>query len=154
MNKKPRITATETSNKFSNLTIDDPPAPRDDGNEDVTSPLPSNTPNAPRFRPPPPITIDNITNSAAFLKNLQQMTNENFMGRVVGKGLRVYPQTPQAYHTIRSYADKEKLETYTHQLSEEKEIKAVIRGMPPICHLRRLLTHFMNWTSQSTTATS
>ncbi|GFR00680.1 RNA-directed DNA polymerase from mobile element jockey [Trichonephila clavata] len=130
MNKKPRITAAETSNKFSNLTIDDPPAPRDDENEDVTSPLPSNTPNAPRFRPPPPITIDNITNSAAFLKNLQQMTNENFMGRVVGKGLRVYPQTPQAYHTIRNYADKEKLETYTHQLSEEKELKAVIRGMP------------------------
>ncbi|GFQ79447.1 nucleic-acid-binding protein from transposon X-element [Trichonephila clavata] len=58
------------------------------------------------------------------------MTKEYFMGRVIGKGLRVYPKTPQAYHTIRSYTDKEKLETYTYQLSEEKELKAVIRGMP------------------------
>ncbi|GFT92313.1 nucleic-acid-binding protein from transposon X-element [Trichonephila clavipes] len=52
------------------------------------------------------------------------------MGRVIGKGLRVYPKTPQAYHTIRNYIDKEKLEAYTYQLSEEKELKAVIRGMP------------------------
>ncbi|GFR01784.1 RNA-directed DNA polymerase from mobile element jockey [Trichonephila clavata] len=42
----------------------------------------------------------------------------------------LHPKTPQAYHTIRSYIDKEKLETYTYQLSEEKELKAVIRGMP------------------------
>ncbi|GFQ79193.1 nucleic-acid-binding protein from transposon X-element [Trichonephila clavata] len=58
------------------------------------------------------------------------MTNENFMGRVIGKGLRVYPKTPQAYYTIRNFIDKEKLETYTYQLNEEKELKAVIRGMP------------------------
>ncbi|GFQ82783.1 RNA-directed DNA polymerase from mobile element jockey [Trichonephila clavata] len=58
------------------------------------------------------------------------MTKEDFMGRVIGNGLRVYPKTPQAYHTIRSYIDKEKLEAYTYQLSEEKELKAVIRGMP------------------------
>ncbi|GFQ96203.1 hypothetical protein TNCT_211651 [Trichonephila clavata] len=30
VNKKPRITATETSNKFNNLTIDVPTAPRDE----------------------------------------------------------------------------------------------------------------------------
>ncbi|GFQ86270.1 nucleic-acid-binding protein from transposon X-element [Trichonephila clavata] len=130
VNKKPRITATETSNKFNNLTIDDPPAARDEKNEDVIPPLPPKTPEAPRFRPPSPITIDNVRNSAAFLKKLQTMTKEDFMGHVIGKGLRVYPKTPQAYHTIRSYIDKEKLETYTYQLSEEKELKAVIRGMP------------------------
>ncbi|GFR19666.1 putative RNA-directed DNA polymerase from transposon X-element, partial [Trichonephila clavata] len=131
VNKKPRITATETSNKFNNLAIDDPSAPRDEGkNEDVIPPLPPKTPEAPRFRPPPPITIDNVSNSAAFLKKLQTMTKEDFMERVIGKGLRIYPKTPQAYRTIRSYIDKEKLETYTYQLSEEKELKAVIRGMP------------------------
>ncbi|GFQ68766.1 hypothetical protein TNCT_160211 [Trichonephila clavata] len=93
-NKKPRITATETSNKFNNLRIDDPPTPREEEkNEDVIPPLPPKTFEAPRFRPPPPITIDNVSNSAAFLKKLQTMTKEDFMRRVIGKGLRVYPKT-------------------------------------------------------------
>ncbi|GFU76077.1 nucleic-acid-binding protein from transposon X-element [Trichonephila clavipes] len=52
------------------------------------------------------------------------------MGRIIGKGLRVYPKTPQAYHKIRSFIDHEKLESYTYQLNEEKELKVVIRGMP------------------------
>ncbi|GFT59464.1 nucleic-acid-binding protein from transposon X-element [Trichonephila clavipes] len=58
------------------------------------------------------------------------MTKENLMGRIIGKGLRIYPKTPQAYHTIRSFIDREKLESYTYQLNEEKELKVVIRGMP------------------------
>ncbi|GFU03219.1 nucleic-acid-binding protein from transposon X-element [Trichonephila clavipes] len=51
-------------------------------------------------------------------------------GRMVGKGLRIYPETPEAYHAIRRYVDAEKLEAFTYQLPEEREIKAVIRGMP------------------------
>ncbi|GFR13835.1 hypothetical protein TNCT_223491 [Trichonephila clavata] len=60
------------------------------------------------------------------------MTNEDFMGRIIGKRLCFYPKTPppKAYHTIRNYTDEEKLEAYPYQLSEEKELKAVIRGMP------------------------
>ncbi|GFY27898.1 hypothetical protein TNCV_243621 [Trichonephila clavipes] len=128
--KKPRTTEVETFNKNGNLTIDDLPAHRNEGNENVIQTLPPRTPEAPRFCPPPPITIDNIVNSAAFLKKLQTMTKEDFMGCVIGKGLRVYPKTPQAYHTIRNYIDKEKLEAYTYQLSEEKKLKVVIRSMP------------------------
>ncbi|GFS92091.1 nucleic-acid-binding protein from transposon X-element [Trichonephila clavipes] len=84
----------------------------------------------PRFRPPPPITIDNVNNTPAFLKQLQNRTKENLMGRIIGKDLRIYPKTPQAYHTIRSFIDREKLESYTYQLNEGKELKVVIRGMP------------------------
>ncbi|GFT92034.1 nucleic-acid-binding protein from transposon X-element [Trichonephila clavipes] len=120
----------ETFNKHGNLTIDDPPAHRNEGNENVIQPQPPKTPEAPRFCLPSPIIIDNIVNSVIFLKNLQTITKEDFMGRVISKGLRVYPKTPQAYHTIRNYIDKEKLEVYTYQLSEEKELKAVIRSMP------------------------
>ncbi|GFQ92311.1 RNA-directed DNA polymerase from mobile element jockey [Trichonephila clavata] len=58
------------------------------------------------------------------------MTKENCKGRVIGSGLRVYPETPQAYHLIREFISKEKMESFTHQLQEEKELKAVIRGMP------------------------
>ncbi|GFQ69923.1 hypothetical protein TNCT_568541 [Trichonephila clavata] len=111
--------------------IDDPTAPRDEEeNEEILRPLPPKTPEALRFRPPPQITIDKVSHSATFLKKLQTMTKEDFMGCVIGKGLLIYPKTPQAYYTIRSYIDKEKLEAYTYQLSEEKELKAVIRGMP------------------------
>ncbi|GFW05415.1 hypothetical protein TNCV_3359331 [Trichonephila clavipes] len=47
--------------------------------------------------------------------------------RVIGKGLRVYLET-RAYYSIRKFVDKEKLEAFTYQLNEEKELKAVIRG--------------------------
>ncbi|GFY01600.1 nucleic-acid-binding protein from transposon X-element [Trichonephila clavipes] len=125
--RKVKACLVETANRFSNLQIEDPPNlenEQDERDEDVPQPKP------PRFRPPPPITIDNVNNSAAFLKQLQNMTQENLMGRIIGKGLRVYPKTPQAYHKIRSFIDHEKLESYTYQLNEEKELKVVIRGMP------------------------
>ncbi|GFW16142.1 nucleic-acid-binding protein from transposon X-element [Trichonephila clavipes] len=125
--KKLKITEVETTNRFSNLQIEDPPI-IDDEQEEREEDIPQ--PKPPRFRPPPPITIDNVNNSAAFLKQLQNMTQENLMGRIIGKGLRVYPKTPQAYHKIRSFIDHEKLESYTYQLNEEKELKVVIRGMP------------------------
>ncbi|GFX47082.1 nucleic-acid-binding protein from transposon X-element [Trichonephila clavipes] len=51
-------------------------------------------------------------------------------GRMVGKGLRIYPETPEAYHAIRKFVEAEKLEAFTYQLPEDREIKAVIRGMP------------------------
>ncbi|GFR01509.1 hypothetical protein TNCT_225511 [Trichonephila clavata] len=79
------------------------------------------------------------------------MTKEDVMGYVIGKGLRVYPKTPQAYHTIRSYTENEKLEVYTYQLNEEKELKAVI---PLICRPSKLWMHCLNWVPQSMTATS
>ncbi|GFW24948.1 hypothetical protein TNCV_3846821 [Trichonephila clavipes] len=116
--KKLKTTEVETANRFSNLQIEDPPNlenEQDERDEDVPQPKP------PRFRPPPPITIDNVNNSAAFLKQLQNMTQENLMGRIIGKGLRVYPKTPQAYHKIRSFIDHEKLESYNYQLNEEKK---------------------------------
>ncbi|GFS64212.1 nucleic-acid-binding protein from transposon X-element [Trichonephila clavipes] len=123
--KKLKTTEVETANQFSNLQIEDPPNlenEQDERDEDVPQPKP------PRFRPPPPITIDNVNNSAAFLKQLQNMTQENLMGRIIGNGLRVYPKTPQAYHKIRSFIDHEK--SYTYQLNAEEELKVVIRGMP------------------------
>ncbi|GFY31955.1 hypothetical protein TNCV_2620921 [Trichonephila clavipes] len=113
----------DTTNRYDSLPVEDPLI--DEENEDDDP-----APHVPKYRKPPPITIDNVANSAALLKKLQTLTREDFMGRVIGRGLRVYPNTSQAYHAIRSYIDREKLESFTYQLSEEKELKAVIRGMP------------------------
>ncbi|GFY60299.1 hypothetical protein TNIN_83091 [Trichonephila inaurata madagascariensis] len=56
----------------------------------------SNLHTSPRHRPPPPITIDNVEDTAQVLKRLQTLTNQKLKGRVIGWGLRVYPETPAA----------------------------------------------------------
>ncbi|GFX73781.1 RNA-directed DNA polymerase from mobile element jockey [Trichonephila clavipes] len=63
--------------------------PLEDEEEERDENVPQAMP--PRFLPPAPITIDNVNNTAAFLKQLQNMTKENLMGRIIGKGLRIYP---------------------------------------------------------------
>ncbi|GFW71034.1 hypothetical protein TNCV_191251 [Trichonephila clavipes] len=42
-------------------------------------------------------------------KKLQELTGQKLQGRVIGRGLRVYPETPAAYHQIRNLIDREKL---------------------------------------------
>ncbi|GFR03636.1 hypothetical protein TNCT_656501 [Trichonephila clavata] len=97
---------------------------------DATDPkIKSSTPL--KHRPPSPITTDNVDESAQLLKRQQDLTGQKLVGRNMGKSLRVYtPQTPLAYKQIRKLIDDEKLEAFTHQLSEDKELKIVIRGMP------------------------
>ncbi|GFR12221.1 nucleic-acid-binding protein from transposon X-element [Trichonephila clavata] len=82
------------------------------------------------IRPPPPITIDNVDQSGQFLKKLQELSNSKLSGRMVGKSLRVYPETPAAYKKIRNYLDDNKMQAFTYQLKEDKEFKVVLRGMP------------------------
>ncbi|GFY69386.1 hypothetical protein TNIN_260181 [Trichonephila inaurata madagascariensis] len=117
-NKRQKTEEIVTKNKFDSLAIEDPPV-TDDESEDVSQPIPPRTPASQKFHQPPPITIDNINNSAAFLKKLQEMTGQKLMRRVIGKDLRIIPQTQQACHTIRKFIDREKLESFTYQLSEE-----------------------------------
>ncbi|GFT65790.1 nucleic-acid-binding protein from transposon X-element [Trichonephila clavipes] len=119
--KKQKTTEIVTSNQYDAL-----PSHRDEENEDETEvPVHHNT-----VRPPPPITIDNVKLQNKLLKKLQDATQQKMKGRMVGKGLRIYPETREAYHAIRKYVETEKLEAFTYQLPEDREIKAVIRGMP------------------------
>ncbi|GFX28821.1 hypothetical protein TNCV_4250601 [Trichonephila clavipes] len=78
-NKKLRTDEVETTNGISDLHFENPPATENEIDEDVCQAQ------APKFRRPPPITIDNVRNTAAFLKKLQNMTKEKLMGRVIGK---------------------------------------------------------------------
>ncbi|GFV61276.1 nucleic-acid-binding protein from transposon X-element [Trichonephila clavipes] len=126
---------TEDVNLFSLLGVEEIPENLGEDNQNALDaemeqhPSRTSTP-LPRRRPPPPITIDNVEHSAQLLKRHQTLTNQKLQGRVIGRGLRVYPETPAAYHQIRNLIDQEKLEAYTHELNENKEIKVVIRGMP------------------------
>ncbi|GFX37022.1 hypothetical protein TNCV_1175221 [Trichonephila clavipes] len=122
---------TSSENQFEVLTVDDPP--EDDiediiiDEEDVRSK--TSTP-IPHVRPPPPITIDNVTQPAQLLKKMQELTRQKLTGRMKGRSFRVYPETPTAYNQIRKLTEEEKLESFTFQFPEEKEYRVVIKGMP------------------------
>ncbi|GFT94709.1 nucleic-acid-binding protein from transposon X-element [Trichonephila clavipes] len=139
---------TEDRNMFSLLGVEELP---DNFGEDQNPldtdmeqhPSRTSTP-LPRRRPPPPITIDNVEQSAKLLKKLQELTGQKLQGRVIGRGLRVYPETPAAYHQIRNLIDQEKLEAYTYELNENKEIKVVIRGMPVDMPIQEIMEDLEN----------
>ncbi|GFQ70011.1 nucleic-acid-binding protein from transposon X-element [Trichonephila clavata] len=78
----------------------------------------------------PPITIDNVTNQAALLKHLQQITKLKLEAKLIGTKFLVFPQTPYAYSLIRRYIAENSLEGYTYMLPEDKKLRAVIRGLP------------------------
>ncbi|GFR31443.1 nucleic-acid-binding protein from transposon X-element [Trichonephila clavata] len=78
----------------------------------------------------PPITIDNVTNQAALLKHLQQITKLKLEAKLIGTKFRIFPQTPYAYSLIRRYISENNLEGYTYMLPEDKKLRAVIRGLP------------------------
>ncbi|GFT04049.1 hypothetical protein NPIL_182861 [Nephila pilipes] len=117
INKRQKITeTTECTNKFSDLIIEEPPEQIEiDEDEDVTPP-PVKKPYA------PPITIDNVKNSAELLKKLQQITGIKLTAKLIGTSIRIYPQTPAAYHLIRRHATQENLQHFTFQLPEDKKI--------------------------------
>ncbi|GFU12845.1 hypothetical protein TNCV_3574081 [Trichonephila clavipes] len=126
--KKPR---TSCDNKFEALTLEDPPTEQQDNEmlEDDVSPSRSSTP-IPKVRPHPPITIDDIAQPAQLLKKIQDLTEQKLTGRIKGRSLRLYSETPAAYNRIRQLIDEEKLQSFTFQFPDEKKYKVVIRGMP------------------------
>ncbi|GFQ76871.1 RNA-directed DNA polymerase from mobile element jockey [Trichonephila clavata] len=115
-------------NQYQVLTVDDPPS---DQQPDVQMDAPSRSSSpVQRIRPPPPITIDNVNHPAQLLKRIQTMTKEKLTARTRGKSIKLYPETPEAYHRIRKLIDDEKLEAFTFQFPSEKEYRVVIRGIP------------------------
>ncbi|GFQ80816.1 nucleic-acid-binding protein from transposon X-element [Trichonephila clavata] len=119
-----------TQNKFAELTVSN--------NMDITDPIEGTStdavhpgPTAPQKKfHVPPITIDNVSNQAALLKHLQQITKLKLEAKLIGTKFRVFPQTPYAYSQIRRYIAENSLEGYTYMLPEDKKLRAVIRGLP------------------------
>ncbi|GFU38869.1 hypothetical protein NPIL_161451 [Nephila pilipes] len=92
--------ATHCQNRFQTLTVEEPEERIEidkEDDEDVTPPQPKKT-------YAPPITIDNVTNSATLLNKLQELTGIKLTAKLIGTSLRIYPQTPAAYHLIRRHA--------------------------------------------------
>ncbi|GFU34725.1 hypothetical protein NPIL_148571, partial [Nephila pilipes] len=137
--KKQKMVVMETSNQFDNLTIEEPP---DFLVEPENIPVqatratarPNMAPTAAaqaahrKERPVPPITIDNIPRKDLLIKQLRDITSGRITARIQGSGIKVFPQTAQAYQQVRDFIDKFKLKSFTYQLPEHKELRVVIRG--------------------------
>ncbi|GFS61958.1 hypothetical protein NPIL_600751, partial [Nephila pilipes] len=120
--KKQKMVLMETSNQFDSLTIEEPPdflvEPE---NIPVTATRAKAKPNmAPtaattqqaaqrRERPVPPITIDNIPRKDLLIKQLRDLTSGRITAKIQGTGIKVFPQTAQAYQQVRDFIDKFKL---------------------------------------------
>ncbi|GFU25339.1 hypothetical protein NPIL_124211, partial [Nephila pilipes] len=126
--KKQRTTtdATECQNRFETLAIEESveEIEIDDPTDEVVTPAPAKKTYA------PPITIDNVINSAALLKKLKELTGIKLVAKLIGTSLRIYPQTPAAYHLIRRHATTNNMQHFTYQLPEDRAIRVVIRGIP------------------------
>ncbi|GFV54732.1 nucleic-acid-binding protein from transposon X-element [Trichonephila clavipes] len=143
--KKARTENVPTMNKFTNLPVNDPPAAMDVG-DPGQGPSTENPKSAKSYTPP--ITIDNVKNQAALLKHLQDITKQKLQAQLLGTRMKIFPQTPYAYHTIRRYVDENQLESHTFMLPEEKKLRAVIRGLPidtePLDIISELKEHNIN----------
>ncbi|GFW17263.1 RNA-directed DNA polymerase from mobile element jockey [Trichonephila clavipes] len=78
----------------------------------------------------PPITIDNVKNQVALLKHLREITKLKFQAQLLGTRMKIFPQTPYVYHTIRRHINENNLEGHTFMLPEEKKLRTVVRGLP------------------------
>ncbi|GFT01542.1 hypothetical protein NPIL_317711 [Nephila pilipes] len=110
---KKQKTTPETSdcqNRFQTLTIEEPEEQIkiEEENDEVVTPVP------PKKTYAPPITIDNVSNSATLLKKLQDLTGIKLTTKLIGTSLRIYPQTPAAYHLIRRHATNNNLQHFTY----------------------------------------
>ncbi|GFS31265.1 hypothetical protein NPIL_682081 [Nephila pilipes] len=125
-------------NQFDNLTIEEPPdffvepetTSTAAARAAVKSNVASNHQANRKERTAPPITIDHIPRKDLLIKQLRDLTSGRITARVQGTGIKVSPQTAQAYQQVRKFIDKFKLQRFTYQLPEHKELCVVIRGFP------------------------
>ncbi|GFT44171.1 hypothetical protein NPIL_291141 [Nephila pilipes] len=116
--KKQKMVVMETSNQFDNLTIEEPPDFLvEPGNIPVAATRATVRPNLAatatahqaatrKERPVPPITIDNIPRKDLLIKQLIDLTSGRITARIQGSGIKVFPQTAQAYQQVRDFIDK------------------------------------------------
>ncbi|GIX81376.1 uncharacterized protein CDAR_2271 [Caerostris darwini] len=74
---------------------------------------------------------DDPINGKQLLKDLNPLTNEVVTGRVIGNKLKIFLPSAEAHRAIRhEISDERKLKSHTYLLSQEKQLKMIIRGLP------------------------
>ncbi|KAF8789882.1 Exonuclease mut-7 like protein [Argiope bruennichi] len=127
----------ETSNRFDALSNDDADADMVVQDHNVqtdngsTSQVSDNTDQNNKKSYVPPIFIDEPKNSAGLLSKFCEITKTKIMGRFLPNNrLKVFPPNADAHRAIQRQIVNDKLQAHTFELSDEKKLKVVIRGLP------------------------
>ncbi|GFY62887.1 RNA-directed DNA polymerase from mobile element jockey, partial [Trichonephila inaurata madagascariensis] len=76
------------------------------------------------------IVIDASQNTAGLLDTLSSHLGSTLEGRFENGKLRVFPKTIIEHRKLQSYLQAKKMRSHTFEMADNKQLKAVIRGLP------------------------
>lgn len=78
----------------------------------------------------PPIYVYNIEDWAILADTLRLICTEEFTARNLRDGIKIQPKNCEAYKSISSLLEAEKIEHHTYLLEKEPHLKVVIKNLP------------------------
>ncbi|GFW83910.1 nucleic-acid-binding protein from transposon X-element [Trichonephila clavipes] len=76
------------------------------------------------------IVIDASNNTTELLATLSDYLGNTLEGRFENGKLRVFPKTHLEHRKLQSYLAQKKMRSHTFEMADNKQLKAVIRGLP------------------------
>ncbi|GFU01175.1 nucleic-acid-binding protein from transposon X-element [Trichonephila clavipes] len=76
------------------------------------------------------IVIDASNNTTELLATLSDYLGNTLEGRFENGKLRVFPKTHLEHRKLQSYLSQKKMRSHTFEMADNKQLKAVIRGLP------------------------
>ncbi|GFY51432.1 nucleic-acid-binding protein from transposon X-element, partial [Trichonephila inaurata madagascariensis] len=76
------------------------------------------------------IVIDASQNTAGLLNTLSDYLGSTLEGRFENGKLRVFPKNFLEHHKLQYYLETKKMRSHTFEMADNKQLKAVIRGLP------------------------
>ncbi|GFY54140.1 nucleic-acid-binding protein from transposon X-element [Trichonephila inaurata madagascariensis] len=76
------------------------------------------------------IVIDASQNTTGLLNTLSEYLGSTLEGRFENGKLRVFPKTFLEHRKLQSYLETKKMRSHTFEMADNKQLKAVIRGLP------------------------
>ncbi|GFX47775.1 nucleic-acid-binding protein from transposon X-element [Trichonephila clavipes] len=76
------------------------------------------------------IVIDASNNTTRLLNTLSEYLGTTLEGRFENGKLRVFPKTYLEHRKLQSYLAQKKMRSHTFEMADNKQLKAVIRGLP------------------------
>ncbi|GFY48943.1 hypothetical protein TNIN_12101 [Trichonephila inaurata madagascariensis] len=76
------------------------------------------------------IVIDASQNTTGLLNTLSSHLGSTLEGRFENGKLRVFPKTIIEHRKLQSYLQAKKMRSHTFEMADNKQLKAVIRGLP------------------------
>ncbi|GFU20560.1 nucleic-acid-binding protein from transposon X-element [Trichonephila clavipes] len=76
------------------------------------------------------IVIDASQNTTGLLNTLSEHLGTSLEGRFENGKLRVFPQTILEHRKLQSYLAIKKMRSHTFEMADNKQLKAVLRGLP------------------------